>query len=183
MKTLLSAISLILLLSSCTKDTCEDKYYYLTNDEISWLSYSGGEVLIFKSNDGLYDTSKVSNRILNYEGKHIFESKCSELYQNGLINIPLADSGFSIVVKHIDNSASIILPIPHTNSYFQFAKFSDFSPQNNISINGTTYNNVYVMNLDTTNFLQPTVWRIFYTKQNGILKFDITKGQNWTRVN
>jgi hypothetical protein len=194
MKYTLVCLLIELLISSCEKDkTCHDKYAYLNPDELSWLSYSGGEVLIFKSNDGIYDTTTVTNRNFSFAGEHSPSDpkhECTNLYQIGSIEINWRDSSFAIFVSHYDqdhaqnkNSASIGLGLNYLDGYFQFGRFSDLSPQNNISINGSIYNDVYIMSIDTTYYLQPTIWRIYYTKQEGLIKFDVTHGQEWIIVN
>jgi hypothetical protein len=181
------------MFASCEKTkTCQDKYAYLNSNELSWLSYSGGEVLVFKNNFGIYDTTTVSNREFSFAGEHAPSDpkhECSNLYQIGSVKLNWSDSAFVIGVSHYDqdhtennNSASIGIDLNYLNGSFQFARFSDITPQNNITINGSIYNDVYVMNIDTTYYSKPTVWRIYYTKQHGILKFDVTQGQEWVKI-
>src|SRR5690242_5264269 len=118
MKNTLSLFLIALLLSSCEKSkTCHDKYAYLNSDELSWLSYAGGEVLIFKSDDGIYDTTTVTSRYFSFAGEHAPSDpkhECSNLYQTGAVEVNWSDSSFVISVSHYDedhtqnkNSASI----------------------------------------------------------------------------
>ena len=50
-----------LLLCGCRKK-CVDEHDNCTSEELSWLAYYGNEVLIFKRNDGIYDTINVGLR-------------------------------------------------------------------------------------------------------------------------
>ena len=80
----------------------------------------------------------------------------------------------------IDNNSDISYSANYKIVDFVFA---DFTPQNNVLVNGNNYNNVYIMTCDTSKLTNPNVWRIYYTKQNGILRFDVTQGLQWERIN
>jgi hypothetical protein len=59
-------------------------------------------------------------------------------------------------------------------------RFSNYTPQNNIIINGVTYNNVYVISMDTVGHASPAVWQVYYTQAKGILQFNSGGGHTWT---
>jgi len=61
--------------------------------------------------------------------------------------------------------------------------FAGFVLQNNSMINGNTYNNVYVMQVDTATISTNIAWRFYYTKENGLLRSDLKERGNWEWVN
>jgi hypothetical protein len=104
----------------------------LTADEISWFNcYTNGQVFIYKSNTGLYDTNKVVKYIAG--GSLPTEDyQCPHVYQKEIVEV----GGTEMTVSHYNkyfpqnlNSASI-------GPY----RFSNYTPQNNVVVNGITYN-------------------------------------------
>lgn len=170
------------ILISCKKK-CEDEQGLLTTEERSWLSYSGGEKLIFKSNNNQYDTLNVSDRIeYNTAVSHGSSGDCHPKQQ-------------SIVCRIVSHPPVLMdLTTYHKNQWSPTGKafiltggsvfnFLDYNPQNNILINGKTYNDVYIMNVDTSLFISKQIWCIYYTKQKGILRYDLTQGEYWEKIN
>ncbi|MEP7264758.1 MAG: hypothetical protein ABI772_09675 [Bacteroidota bacterium] len=172
----------ILCIISCKKK-CEDEEGLLTADELSWFSYAEGQTLIFKSNGNELDTFTVSAKT-TYDTpvSHGSSGSCDPRQQSMFYVIK--DNyltGFNVSSYHNnehtpDGRAFIIT----TDAVFNF---TDFSPQNNILVNGNTYNDVYIMKTDTVNY-DPRIWCIYYTKQNGILRYDLTNGGGqWEKIN
>ena len=161
MKRFLVLIIGVLLIGGCGKDCRDDPD--LTADELSWLSfYTNGKKVIFKSNSGLYDTLEVR---INFEYfKSSFEKgncqySCQYAWGEG--------GGPNVNVKHYNQFWTSSYSPPSIGQY----KFSNYTPQNNIVVNGITYNNVYVM--DST----------YYTKQDGVLAFPGYPGVEWYKIN
>ena len=184
---LIIILSVFIFITSCKKKEkdCVDVEGDLSTEELSWLSYSGGEVLIFKSNVNLTDTFHVANKDCFYNvGYHESEDPCQHHQQCCSVQALNYHYVFTIGACHYNQwnrDGSVYL------GYSQFEPFifTDYTPQNNILINGHYYNDVYVMSTDTTsaNFHAPGIWRVYYTKQNGVLRYDVTQSQFYERIN
>lgn len=181
---LLNVAVALMFITSCGEKKCEDPDAngYVNAEEETWLSYTPGEMLIFRRDIILVDTFWVGNRISEASPKQQIGDPC--IYSQETLKCPISNRhgrDFELSVSHQNKyyvgSAGIVYDQQH------MLKFSDYSPQNNIIIHGNTYNSVYIMTRDTTSFQSPDVWRFYYTKQNGILRFDITQGQQWERIN
>lgn len=166
---------------SCKKK-CEDEEGLLTADELSWFSYAEGQTIVFRSDSNELDTFTVSSKVTyNTPVSHGSKGSCDPEQQymfynigNGILN------GFSVNSyhnnEHTPDGRAFIMT---TDAVFNF---TDFSPRNNVMVNGNTYNDVYIMTTDTVNY-SVRVWQIYYTKQNGILRYDLTKGGGQWEVN
>src|ERR1035437_1858033 len=183
-----------LLFVSCKQECNDDPN--LTTTELSWLSYNGGEVLIFKSNSGLYDTAKIQNRVIGlYSCQTHSPSQCKHQTQEASVSgdFNIQDFNFEIHVGHLNSDCSGCGNYPYLTRYNpdNGLYFSNFNPVNNIVINNISYNNVYILTEDTTHWIsQPIseqgatdIWKIYYTQQNGILEFDYWHGLSWIRIN
>jgi hypothetical protein len=194
MKNALVIFIFCLLFVSCKQECNDDPN--LTSSELSWLSYNGGEVLIFRSNSGLYDTVYIQNKNIDLNSCQTnSSSKCQHQTQEASIsgNFKIQPFYFEIHVGHINSDCSGCGYYPYLTRYIpdNGLYFSNFSPVNNIVINNITYNNVYILTVDTAHWIpQPIseqdatdIWKIYYTKQNGILEFDYWHGLSWVRIN
>ena len=141
-----------------------------------------------KSNINLKDTFQVGNPTHNGSNGHS-DYPCQHHQDAIYYKISNAQNNldFRIDVSHNAQwnpgvagiSASVLdSNFSRFNSSFIF---SNFSPQNNIVINGQTFNNVYIMTRDSANFYG--VWKIYYTKANGILRYDFSHGDYWEKNN
>ena len=155
-------------LYSC-KPSCEDDPN-LSSDELSWLTYSNGQMAIFKNDTGAIDTvyAKIS-----------FELHCPLTDDNGCNHCYQSGESSLTNFKDLPN-AIFLIGIDHYNKWFpsnmnsvHFGNsanlFSHDIPQNNVTINNKTYNNVY--NFGGT----------YYSKANGIISFT-TGTVHWYRV-
>jgi hypothetical protein len=181
MKKLLLFIFILISFVCCKKD-CEDVDGNLTPAERSWFSYSGGEILIFKSNLNLIDTCHVGSENSQYNlGYQQKEDACEHHQQMVSYKIDNSHFYFLLSVSHHNEwnpSGTAAINVQYRNFIF-----TDFTPQNNVLINGILYNNVYIMTTDTNGFSSQAVWRIYYTKLKGILKYDLTQGEQWVKIN
>jgi hypothetical protein len=144
----------------------------LTADELSWLPYSNGQIIIFKNDTGAIDTGFVKTYF--DLGKSITDGNgCNHWAQSGtnelsnFTSIPNGD--FIISVSHYDqwfpgnlNSANFGIGI----------YFSDLTPQNNVILNGKSYNNVYI---------RPD--GVYFIKNYGIIAFTTYGVTKWVRIN
>lgn len=182
MKIFIPLIFLSVTLFSCEKK-CSSTTGLLTQDELSWISYSGGEVLIFKSQQNVIDTIHIGNKIISSSAGTSEDHPCTHPFQSVAVNISdfLDIVNLRLYNSHNDQWNSGAPSIEDSYGEHGFL-FLNFTPQNNISINGNIYNSVYVMNIDTSTFTSPTIWKIYYTKANGILRYDFTKnGGVWEK--
>jgi hypothetical protein len=162
MKKYLVIVFGMILFGGC-EPKCQDDPN-LTADELSWLPNTNGQLIIFKNDSGLVDTFIV-NRSFESSVGQTDGNGCTHSFQTGYNDI---GSAFRILVSHYNqwnigniNSASL-------NGF----KFSNYTPQNNVIINGISYNNVYILDFGT-----------YYTRQNGILQFDNPIGTHWVKIN
>ena len=190
MRNIILLISVVITLSSC-QPKCQDDPN-MSADELAWFNcFVGGRTLIFKSNTGLYDTAKPGNISLSLSTCSN-QDDCSHANTFAQLNF-----GFS---HHIYGDKPNHFIVTHYNQYCPNGyepitlyinssyglKLSNYTPQNNITINGKTYNNVYIMATDTIPFtpLNPcTIWRFYYTKNDGILEYDWSQGVQWVKIN
>jgi|ERR1035437_3994462 hypothetical protein len=154
----------------------------LTIDELSWVNcYSNRQILIFKSDSGSIDTL-IAKKHIDSNNQRTDNNGCIHNYQNAVVAIDSNSGGtlFNIRVQHGNKY------YPYSGSYtgglafagidayqnFGLSSYSFPTPQNNALINGTYYNNVYVM-----------LSGIYYTKQNGIISFNDNNGVQWIKIN
>lgn len=196
MKKIISIIFISVLFSTCKKrDTpppCQDDLN-LTADDLSWNPYTNGEIIVFKSNTGLYDTGKIRSWVGFSDGGKDANG-CEHLTQ--ILNVDIdsfqINTGkiFELFVGHYNKWMNG--PFPNDAEYYGFysggyggsgATLSNLTPQNNIIINSITYNNVYIISKDTTQNTNPQdIWRMYYTKQQGLLEFDCWHGLSWFKI-
>jgi hypothetical protein len=164
MKRYLIIVFGMILIGGC-EPKCQDDPN-LTAADLSWVPYTKGQVLIYKSNSGLYDTVVVDSSI-NYSIGGINGNNCQHVLQYAKYDV----GNISIFVTHYNkyavNTSVFSVDIRYYNDY----EISNLTPQNNIVLNGNTYNNVYVVD------------SIYYTKQKGIIAFQGNPGVQWVLIN
>ncbi|MBL0032849.1 MAG: hypothetical protein IPP27_11995 [Bacteroidetes bacterium] len=103
--------------------------------------------------------------------------KVSKLFaQINDIDFTLSVSHFNYGNYYNENSAKLVAG----NKEF---KFSDFQPQQNIQVGSRTYNDVYVMESDPNHTSDYAVSKVYYTRNDGILGWNIKNGEEWGKVN
>ena len=188
----------------CSDDPC------LTADELSWGSAYTDNIAhcnqdstfpkkntVYISSTGLYDTGKVSVEIRDPGGYIDQNTGCYHGYQ--ILNVYIDSfqvavhtlSSFDIFNAHYnqwqagnEHSEGICGPIIGAESS-ACGWYPILTTQNNVIINSVSYNDVYTITQDTIHntYTQPIVWRMYYTKANGILEFDILHGLSWYKIN
>ncbi len=174
-----------LCMTGCTRDCSEFENDKLcTAEELSWITYRGGEFLVFESSTGVIDTAFVKRAVSTIErGHHEREDPCDHNYQSVEVVAQINDIDFTLSVSHFnygnyynENSAKLVAG----NKEF---KFSDFQPQQNIQVGSRTYNDVYVMESDPNHTSDYAVSKVYYTRNDGILGWNIKNGEEWGKVN
>lgn len=174
----------LLLFEGCGRRCSYNPSPDLTSEELSWMPYVNGQILIFQSDTGSVDTVNVET----LRGGHLkqeVEDPCDVGYQAIGADIYTRGGVLQIYVAHYYPD----YPQNYNSASINSSRFSDASIQNNCVINGTAYNNVYVMNLNSTwtslfggNNIDGPV-KVYFTKQNGILRFDCANGHYWVKIN
>src|ERR1035441_5677493 len=124
----------------------------LTADELSWLPYYNGQMIIFKNDTGSIDTGFAQVYFATGSCKTDDNGcqHCNQFGSNELKNftpIPLGE--FDINIAHYNQW------FPDNN----YVPFPGITPQNNVVLNGRTFNNVYISSGD------------YFTKQYGWIAF------------
>jgi hypothetical protein len=164
-------------------------------DDYAYCLYSNHETLVFKSNTGLYDTAIVSRTMDTMFTS--FNNGCSTFYINLYDTIEhfkrSTTDTFVIQTAYNLNSPNLSYDVifssssqspPYHEGFYDYLIID--SLQNNVLINNINYNNVDIIQLDTTYWASTGIngiWRIYYTKQNGILEFDVFRGLSWVKIN
>lgn len=164
---------------ACNK--CEDTYRNCTLEKISWIAYSGGETIILKRNDGVFDTVQVGQINNNYNvlsPASMDGRTCASYIQKVDINLTGKYNKMNISVDGINDALIVFIDGRLWGGMGN-------PPQDNVIINNINYNSVYITQYDTSNISQSTqasAWKIYYTRQHGILRLDFTKGAFWEKT-
>jgi hypothetical protein len=164
MKNLIFIIFAFCLIVSCEPKCTDDPN--LTSDELSWLPYTNGQMLIYKSDTGSFDTAYVQT--LFTTGDCVNDNNgCTHCYQIGGDRIKFNNgSEIDISVEHYNKWFP-----DNLNSAFMYEKFSNVTPQNNIILNGNSYNNVYI------------IGGVYYIKGYGVIAYTTYGVTKWVRIN
>jgi hypothetical protein len=183
MKKYIVLLLIPMLFNGCMKK-CKDQHDNCTPEELSWLPYQGGETFIFKSNDGVFDTTTAGER-------HYFDNQLSEGSMDGrqcaryFQTVSQCLSG-KVIDVDIEALALESQGPRIYNEGYPIMNIDKFPPQDNVTVNGITYNSVYIPYIDTTHFALSTysnLWKVYFTKQKGLIRLDFTKGVFWERIN
>ena len=158
MKNLILIIVIWLICFGCKK-ACKDEDYYLTETEKAWLPYGNGQVLIFKSNAGLYDTCTVSASF-NWDSGYPQGGECNIRYEQGtnMFAHPVSGGGFYININRYKDFLSGGITSPRiliagsgggTGAGYYL---NNYPVQNNVNINGNLFNQVIIVTQDTSFF-------------------------------
>ncbi len=168
-------IGVFVFLGGC-KQKCEDDPN-LTADELSWVNcYNDGQKVTFISDTGSIDTLKVIKYISTDLAGRDEQTGCDHLFQYCQIEL---------------NFTPLIISVSHSGKWHQGNvnvlgnQILKYTPQNSITLNNVTYYNVYVMAIDTSNISssEKGVWKIVYTKKDGLLEYDYWHGLKWVKIN
>jgi len=158
------------MIEGCYK--CQDDCN-LNSEELSWMPYHGGETLMFKSVSGVYDTLIVGQKTITlYTGMKDQEaddhSNCS--YSDQELDVLIGPYPFYLSHHNIYAAGYNLNLAGHTpldgNPYIGNESITQNAPQNNVVLNGRTFNNVY-------NFHYMYDY-LYYTKQDGLIAFKET---------
>ncbi|MCC9166789.1 hypothetical protein [Pontibacter harenae] len=180
---LLAAISLTSC-DGCGPVTFTEKERALIPDQ------KKGDTLEFKSNKGVTSKLYVLSKTLNEVKHKRMGSLMKGTYCNALGEIMYTDVvGFSKIVFSAQVTKSDTEP--YTSGFGGAFLLNKYVPVNNTVlhpiyvIKGKAYQNVYEIVADTTdNTAQGNVvYKVFYAQEEGIVRYDNTKGAYWERIN
>ena len=169
MKTAILIIISSLFLLNCNKDKNKKCSDVLDESEYNALPYNDNQMLVFKSNSGAYDTIYCDQSYIasSYYGSD-YDCKpgpSAEYFQLEF---------FLITKAHLEPIEIIM-----GSAYY----YTSGVTQNNITINGTIYNDVYVLAKDSASTPVGSPWRIYYTIPNGLLRYDYVNYLRWEKIN
>ena len=166
---------------SCKKDNCKD-CSQLSNEELSFICYNQGDKVVFKNDimnimDTLLITYKYTERL------YCNSTYCGEngaIFANFTFSYLLNGGGIGIL-WHGD-IPKFGFSGPNTTDY-------DFPLSGNtqtVTINTIAYNDVYVVQMDSTSIASEykvkIPWKIYYSKSKGLIRLYMVNGQTWSKL-
>jgi len=166
----------MLFFISCKHD-CSN--YELTNEEDAFLFYTVGDMATFKNDyTGVYDTLRVDNR--GYSLSHT-ESPCDNITGGVQAEFSFIHIGWCHIFISHDQS-----PYIDYGRYGSYYRFNLSGPTQTITINNTTYNDVFSVQIDSniiSNIDYNRVpWKIDYSKSKGFIRFHMKNGDTWSKL-
>jgi len=153
----------------------------LTNDQKNFIPYVEKEKVIFKNDiTNIYDTLYVKDKVFQY-------SFCSDPCSNGIGSV-YSDITFTHLVSFqisVGLSNSPQIGFGDTVSHRDYTlNLND--PTQAITVNSTIYNDVYVVQVDSTTIVNversKEPFKIYYSKSQGFVKFFMVNGQTWSKL-
>lgn len=165
MKKLIVFISVILFLFSCNKI----HYYNIPEDEKPLLV----------NNDTICFWDSTNNRIdtFNINILHYYDASEELAYEIIQVHYKILNKHASI--KYLDISQSVHVPVISINN--QYFTNNTAIIKNNLSIHGVIYPKVYVFR--EFGFPDSIPGTIYYTFQQGILRYDYSKTRHYEIIN
>ena len=165
----------MLLLYSCKPDCSSDQ---ITPAEESFISYQVGDKSFFKNDStGIIDTFLVTAR---HKINYCQSCQCEAAIKGISVEIAskvIAHNQIDITRYH-NNYQGPYLNVEGENSF----PLVGVSPQT-MTINGTTYNDIYSSSIDTTNFTNSMkLWKLNYSASHGFVQFFMKNGVTWRKL-
>ncbi|MGD0709545.1 MAG: hypothetical protein ABR968_00020 [Bacteroidales bacterium] len=184
----ITSLGLLALLScwlvfhlSCKKDECSG--CYLTNDQLAFLIYTKGQKVIFKNDStNILDTLYAEGTAWGYSA---CSDPCNEQSGSAQVNFTFSNLNESQFWINAGQGSS-------SYPFIQFFGKSDYTffinpPTQIVTVNGTTYNDVYLAQIDSTNIDShgeklKVPWKIYYSKSVGFVRFYMMNGQTISKL-
>lgn len=184
MKNALLISTLIFLLGSCRTD--------LTEQEIKWIPYKKGEILVFKSSNQELDSFKITGITSSYlYDNEILEVKCQYLEKSldTYGNLDTVNSFLIALTAEKDNQSVFTL-----NLNRKFARFTPFVAKRlslldsmqvtSIEVNNRIFNDVLIFEPDNSNpeylnYAEDSIFvnKVYWSKSYGLIKFDLSNNK------
>jgi len=171
---------------SVTLFGCKTK---LDNADLTWLTFQVGDTLIFSTTNNMFDTTFIIKREIIYPEYNPVEVHGKYHPQIGKIwylnkNVPYIYDGKELVYlqkKSPDEKADGFISYYNSTFFFDTDYFNETN--DTITFNGKPNTDIikitdsYKINLTCDNLR--TLW---WSKKNGLLKYETCNGQIWTRI-
>jgi hypothetical protein len=177
-------LSYVIFFNYSCKPSSDCSRYEINQQEKEFLSvFNAGDIAVFRNDTtGVFDTLYVTDK--SYGNPSSSENCDHSVATNlgvGFIFSNYNDLNYCMVsVQH--NSAPII-------SYPNFSSCCKFSLSGEIqsmTINNTTYNDVFTPMIDSITIPSAArhnvPWKIAYSKSNGFIRFYMVNGQTWSKL-
>lgn len=177
-------IPIAILISSCQTD--------LTQQELEWVTYKKGEVLVLESSNHELDTIYISDITSSYVNNcEILEVKCQ--YLEGNIahpeNSDTVQSFLMAVTAGKENNS--VLTINLNRKFAQFAPFNakrltwlDSIHLTTIETNNRKFNDVLILEPDNSNpnylnYVKDSLFvnKLYWSKSYGLIQFDLANNK------
>ncbi len=165
----------MLLFYSCKPDCSADQ---ITPAEASFISYQAGDKAFFKNDStGIIDTFLVTAK---HKINYCMSCQCVDAIKGISVEITtkvIAHNKIWITCYHNNYQG------PYVQVYGEHSpSFVGVAPQT-MTINGTTYHDVYSSSIDTANFIDSMkLWKINYSASHGFLQFFMKNGVTWNKL-
>lgn len=175
-------IIVLLLLSSCCKDGVEINRYLLSNAEEQFVPYNNDETIAFIHSNGFEFDVAVSNRntkLERTETEHCGDSYLT--YESLTVELHSITPELNIKLKMVPNEYGYDgrMTVSINRSYFNLNIASE-PDIDTLTINGKTYNNIYLGESFVTDSLPILPREVFYNKEYGIIQIGMTNADKFT---
>lgn len=188
MKTFFYFSVLILIFFGCKKDNPiqnSNPDYLLTTEDKSWNIYTLNDTISFTSNHGHTRTYNIRS----IQTSMVYSDTSNNKTEHLIISLERIDS-VGYINFNIYRGEKYYIPQPSFHVNCEFSDFTlpifsivDYGCYSSYLINGTNYNNVYIVGGDDDEINGRTINKFYYKKENGILRFDNIFNEIWYRVN
>ena len=163
---------------SCSHDRSDCSKYEITQQESAFVSeYNKGDIAVFNNDTtSLFDTLHVTDKNFTTQS---YSAPCNKTVSVA-INVLVTFShlyGCNVGMAH-NKTPEIIY-----GSQYDFQLNGSLQ---SMTINGTTYNDVFVTSIDSTTIAisdrNELPWKINYSKSKGFIRFYMVNGQTWSKL-
>lgn len=175
MKQLVFLFLIFLIAYSCKKE-CNDNGE-LTNEELSWITYQDGQMLIFENDSSVRETLYVQKNsyYVDFPENDDYCTKSQTVY----VKLPIRNNFLMIESRHqISYPKFSGAPNLQTDGSRQF--FYDYPDSINIMINNIYYTDVRLIPMPYS-----LVFRnVYHSKSKGILSYELfSDSSKWSLIN
>lgn len=187
-------ICVTVVFSACKKcHTTEfpEKVNYIspTSEDLTWINHFNDDTIVFKSNTGVFDSIQllVGSELISRDLHAGAFNSCDEIdipeFLAMSYNFINNDTTLSFATITSPNSESNLHPMIYSNKLRFPSEIWIKGSTSTVTIGGVSYNDVYVFDGDSTLNSNGDYFRIFYQRQNGLLRYDEMGGLKWEKVN
>jgi len=191
MKFIIFIIALLSLINSC------GTHYELSEEDIKWQPYNGGEILIFKSNSGEIDTLFVEEKIEMYTGEKgpdwfqfddwdYLEVNCTMPSSSNLNN---KENYYTFLSLNSSKTGSYIsFSFSNNNVRFYSSNYIIKNliekPLIELENENMTFSDVLVLESDNKDYSyrKNFITKIYWSKSKGYVRYELENGSHWDLI-